>query len=181
MKKYQMKDLILKHCVENPYKTITIADLKNKILKHMETYEIRQIVEEINIESEIITIINSTNNQTSAVKKNRYTEKFINQGGFRKLAETEEIERRRNQLKNNFDFQVSKFKYYLFWPLFLFAVLGGIYNGCEIIKNINQNESEKSVTKPELTLEVERLKNKIDKNFKEIEKLKENNLKKSKP
>lgn len=65
------------------------------------------------------------------------TRKFLENGGFKKIEENEISFKNKNDKKENFEFQLTKWKYYTFWPLFFIALLGGIYGTYDFFKTKN--------------------------------------------
>ena len=57
------------------------------------------------------------------------------------------------------DFKLSHWQLKTYWPLFIFAVFGGLYSGYDFIKNLNKKENAQSklVTKEEMETELSKL------------------------
>lgn len=55
-----------------------------------------------------------------------------------------EKKKRISELKEYYSFQTSKWKYYTFWPVFIFGLIGGIYASFQIIKLLSTSETNKS-------------------------------------
>lgn len=88
---------------------------------------------------------------------------IINKGGWLKHLERERIKTIRADRKDVFDFMLSKFKYYTFWPIFIMGIFGGVYSGYDFIKNLTKQEcvQPKQMTKEEMELELTKLRTSI--------------------
>jgi hypothetical protein len=82
-----------------------------------------------------------------------FAKPFLKEGGFVKIENAEKTQNR----KDDFDFKVSKFKYYTFWWFFAFALIGfglSIYNFTNSLgneKDIETKDKKKEQKELELT------------------------------
>lgn len=133
------KDLILESIVreENRLKQSEefLHEFSNATLKDI-NFSLKSIVDSN------LDLINVYFGNQTYITKVGHIRPFLQSGGFQKI---EELEKQKNR-KEVVDFKISKFKYYTFWPFFVFALFGfglSIYNFVETQKkqdNVNRTE-----------------------------------------
>jgi len=67
----------------------------------------------------------------------------VRKGGWIKYLEIEKIKSDRLLRKDIIDFSLSKFKYYTFWPIFIFAFVGFGFSVCNFITSQKNQENAK--------------------------------------
>jgi len=70
------------------------------------------------------------------IKPNKNTKSFLLNGGFEKLYQTQNKEER----KIIFDSKLSKFRYYMFFPMLFLSLIGGMYSSIKIIQILSKEE-----------------------------------------
>ena len=136
------KDLILEYIIErergNQPKSASSEEIKNDVLPNSSIEEITILLKEIEMHNpELVKFYFGIT--TTYSTKIIFAQPFLKKGGFEKL-EKEEI---KQNIKNTFDFNVSKFQYYTFWPIFIFAFIGFGFSVSNFIKDQkNQKNTE---------------------------------------
>jgi len=130
------KDLILEHIIANP--GASSKEIKEKLFPEHSIEDITILLKEIEMTNpELIKFYFGVT--TTYATKVLFAKPFLKKGGFEKIEQEEGIQKR----KYNFDFKLSKFKYYTFWPIFIFAFIGfglSLYN---FINNLSPSEKTK--------------------------------------
>ncbi len=125
------KDLILDYIVKN--NGASSQEIQNDLFPDSSIEDITFLLKEIVIhEPELIKMYFGMT--TSYVTKVVFAKPFLDRGGFEKIENKEHIQNR----KDDFDFKVSKFKYYTFWWFFAFALIGfglSVYNFTNSLNN----------------------------------------------
>ena len=102
--------------------------------------EYKIYVNHIEIMIEEFGLINHFKTKSSTLYLTKFGKKVISHyGGWLKYLEIEKIKSHRIERKNIFDFRISKFQYYTFWPVFIFAFVGF---GFSIFNLINDQENK---------------------------------------
>jgi hypothetical protein len=128
------KDLILDYIIKN--KGGSSQEIQRDLFPDFSIEDINFLLKEIEIhETELIKMYFGST--TSYVTKIIFAKPFLDRGGFEKIEAKEQIQNR----KDLYDFKVSKFKYYTFWPLFVIAIIGFILS---LYNFTNSQENEKT-------------------------------------
>jgi len=134
------KDLILKYIIECNDNKIgaSSSEIKRDVLKNVSIVDIEFILKEIeNHKPELIKMYFGST--TSYVTKVLFAKPFLDRGGFEKI----ELKESRQNRKDFLDFNVSKFKFYTFWPIFIFAFVGFWFSVSNFVNNRKNQESAK--------------------------------------
>jgi hypothetical protein len=117
------------------------------------------------------------------------TERFIDNGGFRKQFDIQKEKNKRHAEIDNLTFsklkweaKLSKFKAKTFWPLFLVAIFGGLYSSYDFIAQVSAGDtpSQNPVTVEQLEKELSILRSLII-DTKSLDSLKRANFKTQEP
>lgn len=68
---------------------------------------------------------------------------IVRKGGWIKHLEQEKIKSNRLLRKDIIDFSLSKFKYYTFWPVFIFAFVGFVFSVTNFLNNQKNQDNVK--------------------------------------
>ena len=137
------KDLILKYIVERYAERIgsSSEEIQKNVLPYSSIEDINFLLKEIeNHETELIKMYFGSS--TSYVTKVTFAKPFLDRGGFERI----ENKQNRQNRKDFLDFNVSKFKYYTFWPIFIFAFVGfgfSVYNFMNSRENLENTKLQK--------------------------------------
>lgn len=106
--------------------------------------EYKIYVNHIEIMIEEFGLINHFKTKSSTLYLTKFGKNVVsNYGGWLKYLEIEKIKSDRIERKNIFDFNISKFKFYRFWPIFIFAFIGFGFSVSNFINNQKNQENAK--------------------------------------
>ena len=149
------KDLILEYIIErergSKLKSASSEEIQKDVLPESSVEDITILLKEIEMHNpELVKFYFGIT--TTYSTKIMFAKPFLKKGGFEKI---EHKEKRQNR-KDFLDFNVSKFKYYTFWPLFFIAIVGfslSVYNFTKSRENEKNTENKhKKITRRELVI-----------------------------
>ncbi len=106
--------------------------------------EYKIYVNHIEIMIEEFGLINHFKTKSSTLYLTKFGKSVISHyGGWSKYLEIDKIKSDRIERKNIFDFRISKFKYFTFWPVFIFAFVGFVFSVFNFINNQENQENAK--------------------------------------
>ncbi|TDD96145.1 hypothetical protein [Flavobacterium cellulosilyticum] len=131
------KDIILESIVRKENNLKQTKEFQKELFLNATLDDVNFLLKSI-VDSKLDLIKVNFGNETY-VTEIGHINPFLKNGGFEKI-EAEEIQKNR---KDIIDFKISNFKYYTFWPLFLFAFVGFGFSVSNFISNRKNQENTK--------------------------------------
>jgi hypothetical protein len=109
MVREEFKDKILNICLKYPKKLISVIDICMKFITELNQQETRELLNEIKLKN-VANIKTNSTNVIVGIEVNAFTKKFIEEGGFTKLAKEEKKRRDKSDIILDLDIKLKKFQ-----------------------------------------------------------------------
>jgi len=85
-------------------------------------------------------------------------EEVLQSGGWKEYKDSKRKQKEKTEKKDHYELQMSKLRYYTFWPVLFLGSIGGVYSIIQITKSLTEEKKEKIEKVKELSKEKSLLK-----------------------